>query len=71
MKEAQKIAVKNLTDFPPGSAIALHYLCRCPVIDNSHGYGYLCSDGSRFVVNSDCPLHGVLASSPSPVTEEK
>lgn len=45
-------------EFPPGSEKAIENGCRCPVIDNGRGRGYHCSDGSQFVVNGDCPLHG-------------
>lgn len=41
----------------PGSDEALALGCRCPVLDNSYGKGYLCS-GNVFVMSNDCPLHG-------------
>ena len=44
---------------PPGSCEAGDAGCRCPVLDNEHGKGYL-GDGDQFgfVINCDCPLHG-------------
>lgn len=46
----------------PGSSAARDAGCRCPVLDNSHGLGYLGGvkdkDGETiFVVNAECPLH--------------
>lgn len=43
----------------PGSDQALKQGCKCPVIDNGHGAGYL-GDGHKFgwVVSGDCPMHG-------------
>ncbi len=40
----------------PGSPEAVSQGCRCPVIDNSHGRGYMGMDGI-FVYTSCCPLH--------------
>lgn len=44
---------------PPGSPDAMRDGCRCPAIDNTHGYGAF-MDGSKpvFWVNESCPLHG-------------
>lgn len=39
----------------PGSDEALDLGCTCPVLDNSHGYGYK----GIFVMNGPCPIHGV------------
>lgn len=41
----------------PGSDEALQAGCRCPVMDNGHGAGYMGQAGI-FVMNLDCPLHG-------------
>lgn len=41
----------------PGSDEAIEMGCRCPVLDNAHGRGYLCEDGI-FIVSGDCPVHG-------------
>ena len=40
----------------PGSDAAIDAGCTCPVLDNSHGQGWLCS-GTHWIV-SRCPLHG-------------
>ena len=40
----------------PGSSEALDLGCRCPVLDNAHGIGYMGVPG-RWVYSSDCPLH--------------
>ena len=29
--------------------------CKCPILDNGHGRGYMGTD--NFVINMDCPLH--------------
>lgn len=47
----------------PGSIKAREYGCTCPVLDNSHGKGYLGGvldkDGNTvFVCNMECPVHG-------------
>lgn len=47
----------------PGSDQALLDGCRCPVLDNAHGAGYLGGmrdkDGQpMFVIVDCCPLHG-------------
>lgn len=41
----------------PGSPEALASGCRCPVLDNAHGAGYL-GLGKVWVMQMDCPLHG-------------
>lgn len=41
----------------PRSEAALKAGCRCPVMDNSHGKGYLGMKGI-FVQNLNCPVHG-------------
>ncbi len=42
----------------PGSDEALDRGCKCPVLDNAHGRGYL-GDGEKFgwVTVEGCPLH--------------
>lgn len=44
-------------EYPPGSDEAIERDCSCPVLDNSHGEGYMGTD--RYVVSFNCPLHGV------------
>lgn len=39
----------------PGSFAAVKRGCRCPRMDNNHGYAY----GGIFVTRDDCPLHGL------------
>ena len=41
----------------PGSDAAVAAGCRCPVMDNARGRGYLGQPGV-FVMMADCPLHG-------------
>lgn len=41
----------------PGSDEAIAKGCKCPVLDNAHGRGYLGKPGI-FVLSADCPLHG-------------
>ena len=44
-------------DIPsPGSEKAIDMGGTCPVLDNSHGEGWMGTD--RYVVSFDCPLHG-------------
>lgn len=40
----------------PGSDEALAAGCRCPVLDNAHGRGWMGVDGA-WVLSGDCPLH--------------
>lgn len=40
----------------PGSREALDAGCKCPVLDNAHGAGYMGVKGT-YVYNSDCELH--------------
>lgn len=44
-------------DPPPGSDAARQAGCRCPVMDNCRGRGYMGLAGV-YVYNADCPLHG-------------
>lgn len=39
----------------PGSDEALDAGCTCPVLDNTHGKGYM--ELGFFVIAADCPLH--------------
>lgn len=61
-----------MTDRPnPGSDEALALGCECPVMDNSHGKGFVL-DGKRvFWKNAKCPLHGLdlRADQPLPHSE--
>lgn len=43
----------------PGSDAAVRKGCRCPILDNGHGRGYL-GDGDKFgwVIDCNCPMHG-------------
>ena len=40
----------------PGSASAVAAGCKCPILDNARGKGWLCS--GHFIVREDCPIHG-------------
>lgn len=40
----------------PGSSEAINRGCTCPVLDNSHGRGWMGIPGV-FVWREDCPLH--------------
>lgn len=41
----------------PGSSEAVAKGCKCPVIDNAHGRGYM-GNPEVFVLQGNCPLHG-------------
>lgn len=41
----------------PGSPEAVAIGCRCPILDNGHGRGYMGQAGV-FVYAQPCPLHG-------------
>lgn len=44
------------TDAPsPGSNEAIDAGCRCPVLDNSHGWGF--RKEGEFIISLGCPLH--------------
>lgn len=51
MGEMNKSFIPN-----PGSKEAIDFGCKCPVLDNAHGKGYLGIEGV-FVFNESCPLH--------------
>ena len=40
----------------PGSDDAISNGCRCPVIDNARGRGYM-GQPDFFVLSADCPMH--------------
>lgn len=40
----------------PGTDEARKAGCRCPVLDNNHGWGYHVA--GEFVMSGDCPIHG-------------
>lgn len=51
-----------MTKPPPGSPAAISAGCRCPVLDNAHGRGWMGGVKDErgeiiFVTSSDCPLH--------------
>ena len=46
----------------PGSDEAVKQGCRCAILDNAHGWGYMIK--GQFWVTQDCPLHGTKLSSP-------
>lgn len=41
----------------PGSPEAVKLGCKCPVLDNGHGNGYMGMKGV-FVMVGNCPIHG-------------
>jgi hypothetical protein len=45
-----------MIDIPnPGSRKAIKAGCKCPVLDNGHGWGYIVQ--GQYVMMEDCPLH--------------
>ena len=44
-------------DLRPGSDEAIAAGCKCPVLDNAHGKGWL-GMGGVYVMREDCPIHG-------------
>jgi hypothetical protein len=42
----------------PGSDEAIKMGCKCPVLDNCHGKGYLVPGSGSFCVSEACPIHG-------------
>jgi len=49
----------------PGSPEAIAQGCKCPVLDNGHGLGWLGgvldeAGQTIFAINGDCPLHGLV-----------
>jgi hypothetical protein len=41
---------------PPGSDAAIELGCKCPILDNAHGHGYMGQQGI-YVMREDCPVH--------------
>jgi len=41
----------------PGSPEAVEAGCRCPIMDNGYGQGYMGREGC-FVISAMCKLHG-------------
>jgi len=60
-RDPQKKIVPN-----PGSDEALGKGCKCPVMDNEHGKGWM-GQRNLFVMSGDCPLHGKLMAKAKPV----
>ena len=57
-------------DLAPGSAAAIAAGCNCPIHDNAHGKGWLCS--GLFIMRDDCPIHRRKNGEPSqPDSETK
>lgn len=54
----------------PGSKEALDMGCECPILDNSHGRGYLGMEGV-YVYNLECPLHKNLLTKTQESIESK
>ena len=56
---------------PPGSKEAINKGCKCPVMDNSYGKGYMCMEGV-YVYSDRCNLHkeGFAQTSTTPDKEE-
>lgn len=46
----------------PGSSEALKKGCKCPVLDNNYGTGFLLKGDQVFYMNENCPLHGLIKS---------
>ena len=68
MSETPTNAVPN-----PGSDEALRLGCKCAVLDNAHGHGYMGQPGV-FVYTEGCPVHWTrpaLSQASSHAQEEK
>lgn len=51
--------MEGTTDTPaPGSDAAVRQGCRCPVMDNCRGKGYMGQAG-EYVISESCPIHWV------------
>lgn len=48
----------------PGSDEAIAQGCKCPVIDNCHGKGYM-GIPDVFVYTENCPIHGHMLREPT------
>lgn len=49
----------------PGSPDAVAKGCRCAVLDNAHGRGFLYRGETDFWITASCPLHGTPRSDTS------
>ena len=47
---------------PPGSDEAVKKGCLCPIMDNERGMGGMFLPEGQYVINGDCPLHGLIKS---------
>ena len=50
----------DLSIATPGSDLAVEHGCKCPVLDNSRGRGYMGIEG-QFWINETCHLHNGLS----------
>lgn len=61
-----------MTKPTPGSDAAISLGCKCPVLDNAHGRGYLggvkINGQTIFVYSAGCPLHHTPHPASSPAT---
>lgn len=57
---------KMMHEFPPGSKEAREHGCRCPILDNELGAGYMGVKGT-YVTTSLCKLHWNAKPPPPPV----
>lgn len=48
----------------PGSDEAIKRGCKCPVMDNARGRGYMGMEGV-YVMNESCPIHGSCDQKPT------
>lgn len=55
----------------PGSDEAIAIGCKCPVMDNCHGQGYLVAGSGAFCIHSNCPIHGGEIDEDKTKTEER
>lgn len=58
MKNKQKKSTEEENTPPPGSQEAIKLGCRCPVLDNGRGKGYLGIEG-MYIYNSSCEVHKI------------
>ena len=56
MRDNEKVDLKKAT---PGSDLAVENGCKCPIMDNSRGRGYMGIE-DQFWIAPQCPLHGDL-----------
>jgi hypothetical protein len=56
----KKLPLPKITKPNPGSKEAVALGCRCPVLDNRRGEGFMWgkSEHPCFWVHADCPIHG-------------